>query len=120
MKSLIQYCLPQYCRLCLAKTQYGVSLCRGCESELDWLKTGCYGCAAPIENTQSLCGLCASQCYFFDRTISAFHYTSPIDQWIKSLKFNRKTTLAPLLARCLWKQIQQKTKIDKKLSEKRR
>ncbi len=107
MKSVLGIIAPQYCIICIEKTRSINSLCEHCETFLPWLANNCcYSCSLPLLNSSSIyCGVCAVNKLTFNHTKCAFHYTNPIDKWIKQLKFKHKYNLAKILSTLLIKKL---------------
>ncbi len=104
---------PQYCLCCLSKTKRAINLCHGCELELPWVRTSCFQCDAPLnDDSQTLCGRCAQNHWYFDFALAPLLYQTPIDKWIKQFKFHHHTTHSPLLAHFIHEKIKNRTPVD--------
>jgi ComF family protein len=97
-ETLWQRLYPLRCVLCGAPGAEGLDLCPPCRADLPVLHTACRRCARPLP-TVGICGVCQQQPPLQDRTLSAFHYQSPVDYLILQLKFGGKLHLAPLLGK---------------------
>jgi ComF family protein len=98
LENLWQRLYPLQCVLCGAPGAEGLDLCPPCRTDLPFLQTACRRCARPL-STVGICGLCQQQTPPQDRTLSGFHYQSPVDYLILQLKFGGKLHLAPLLGK---------------------
>ncbi len=98
---------PQVCRLCLAPTGRGGTLCAACRSELPWLPRTCAGCAIPLPaDTQAThCPQCQKTPPYLDQCQALFSYRAPVDQWIQGMKFRQDLTAARLLGELLARQV---------------
>ncbi len=95
------------CPLCLQSTQSSLHfICNDCINRLPYLSNVCDICALPIAASQSVCGQCLKSSPRFDKAVIAFHYESPISEFIQSIKFNANFTSVKLLTDSLVTQIQ--------------
>jgi ComF family protein len=107
LKTFINLLTPRYCMLCSDKTAQPYNLCLGCKADLPWITHHCHGCAIPLNNPDvTRCGPCSAMSKAFTQTICPFRYSSPIDTWIKKLKFNQNFNVGRILAHCLSEAIQ--------------
>jgi ComF family protein len=87
-------------------------ICQYCHSRLPVLQNGCSICAMPmfdqtITSSLNTCGACLKQAPNYSKTVAAFHYESPISDFITSLKFNGQHHFVPLLSQYLHLKIKQ-------------
>jgi len=103
--------LPNSCIFCHTPCKKStVDICQHCLSELPWLEHTCYQCGnpmPPMNNSLDLCGSCLATPPYFDQLISLFHYHSPVNRMITSLKFSNQLHYAHLFAALLMKKLQQ-------------
>lgn len=95
LKKIYRWLLPTFCTLCHTNTK-GERLCYTCHQELPWQIVACTQCGLPLSHEQ-ICGYCLKNPPCYDHTICLFHYQTPIDKLILSLKFAEKLNHAKLL-----------------------
>ena len=97
--SAINSLISQDCTLCGVRSQ--ACLCEDCHRDLPFLALGgasvCPSCSAQSADNQ-ICGACLSAPPHFDDTISAFHYSYPLDRLVQDYKFNANLGLLPFFA----------------------
>lgn len=79
-------------------------LCGGCHAELPWKIPShtCQRCGALTAEPERIrCPLCAEKDYALERVWCAFHYSDPVRQWIRALKYRREESLAIMLGRLM-------------------
>lgn len=91
---------PSICALCGVRSTQQYDLCQDCCAELPYLQAACRSCALPLPSS-GICGHCLREAPSFDRTHAVFHYATPVDFFIKRLKFSKKLNYARLLARLM-------------------
>jgi len=72
-------------------------LCIACHSHLPTTKQTCFVCGLPSTIGDIPCGTCLKNSPPFDKTISAFHYQAPINDFITQYKYAGKLELLPLM-----------------------
>ncbi len=87
-------------------------ICNYCHEKLPLLKQCCSICALPLNaairsNQEQICGACIKQTPPYEKTLAAFHYESPVNEFISNLKFNHQYQVLPLLVYYLLQTIQQ-------------
>jgi ComF family protein len=105
IQKLFDFCLPQHCVLCCAKTSRKIALCEACENDLPFLKTYCQRCGVPLPNSITLCGACLQNPPPFDRVVPLFLYESPVSQMLANLKFHEQLVIAPIFGALLAKRL---------------
>ena len=85
------------CILCGLPSGRAADICVECEAELPWIMNACYCCGQELDNFENICGCCLRKKPAFDRTIAPFHYQTPIDNFITTLKFGNKLIYAKIL-----------------------
>lgn len=95
LKKIYHWLLPTFCTLCHSTTIYK-AVCDACYQELPWQDGACDRCGLPLLEAQ-ICGQCLKTPPFYENTICLFHYQTPIDKFILSLKFAEKLSYAKLL-----------------------
>lgn len=103
---LLDRLLPQPCRFCGGDGARAQASCAACTADLPWLPAGCRRCALPLPEGQGdLCGACLANPPPFTVTMAAFVYGWPVDDLVKSLKYQGRLAdgalLGALLARSL-------------------
>jgi len=95
LKKIYYWLLPAFCALCHTTTE-NTALCKACLHELPWQQSACVRCARSLSSTGT-CGQCIQNPPPYHNTICLFHYQTPIDRLILSLKFAEKLSNAKLL-----------------------
>lgn len=80
-------------------------ICSYCHDRLPLLKSSCAVCAMPIASNQYTCGGCLQYAPAFCKTVSAFHYTPPVDKFIQAMKYHAQFNTLGLLTSHLAKNI---------------
>jgi len=92
-------------------------ICHYCHQRLPISHNNCFVCGLPLhkilnEQTEhqqnkhdTPCGECLKNSPTFDRTVSAFHYESPVNRLITQLKYSSQLHVLPLLCEYLTKEI---------------
>jgi len=121
---LIKSIIPDSdCYLCHEKvksyTNQSKLICHHCHARLPILQNGCPICAMPTASKPSNalnqpCGACLKKTPHYHKTVSAFHYETPINDFITSLKFNGQHYFVPLLSEYLLKAIEVKYEVDER------
>ncbi len=94
--------LPQYCRLCDARTNTVLSVCAFCLPQLPWLGHSCRGCGLPLSHLNAYhCGHCLKRMPPINLTVCCFQYRGVIQQWIQQYKFHHQLDLHTLFAHCI-------------------
>lgn len=93
------------CDLCGITGVLRNCLCADCLNDLPQGGPRCLRCGRPVPRTVTECGKCLVTPLLADRTVTAFHYTYPIDALIKQFKYHQKIRLAAPLARVLAEEI---------------
>lgn len=108
-KSIILQAISQKnCLLCGISSEQ--DMCISCRDNLPQIPTNhCPTCLLPV-GTSLTCGACLKNQPAFTRTISALHYTFPVDALMHSLKYQSNLAIAPVLANLLL----EKTNIERK------
>lgn len=86
-----------------------LDICFDCQNDLPWLKTACDQCAMPFADQHKAgnqCGTCLKKPPYFDKTIALFHYQTPINHLITSLKFQHKLNHAHVLGQLMAEKIE--------------
>ncbi len=93
--------LPPCCILCGQKCG-SVCLCQTCRRDLPSTGLHCHQCGLPMVTTQDdTCGACIQNLPEFSNTICALQYEFPVDQLIRSFKFNRQLAAGRVLSHLL-------------------
>ena len=99
MKGVIDFIIPNHCILCARHSERG--FCHPCRELLPWIEVGCDRCGKALA-APGICGQCQNSRISFDRTITPFHYQSPVSEHILRLKYQRRlcnvAALADMLA----------------------
>ncbi len=99
------------CPLCLAEIEYTQRInrfiCHFCHQRLPILGQSCQICAMPIAQNQAICGRCLQNTPAFSQTVAAFHYESPVSDFIASLKYSARFHSLALLCDYLSNAIKQ-------------
>lgn len=106
LKKLANWLLPTFCALCRVRTE-GSALCTVCLEELPWKKGGCVCCGRDLVSAEH-CGQCIQTPPPYHHTICIFHYQTPIDHFVLSLKFAEKLIYAKLLGDLMAVEIKQR------------
>lgn len=72
-------------------------ICVPCHAHLPLSKQTCYVCGLPSNHSEIPCGSCLKNSPPYDKSISAFHYQSPISDFITQYKYASKLELLPLM-----------------------
>ncbi|MFT6733689.1 MAG: ComF family protein [Polaribacter sp.] len=72
-------------------------ICAPCHAHLPLSKQTCLVCGLPSTNSMIPCGQCLKISPPYDRSISAFHYQSPISDFITQFKYSAKLELLPIM-----------------------
>ena len=97
---------PSNCFLCGQSVYLGQLFCSHCNDTLPYMHNSCLRCANPLSGTGGLvCGKCQRDSPPVDRSISVFHYESPINHVIQQYKFHESLFLAKWLAEFLIEQV---------------
>lgn len=83
--------------LCGGPSDLAMDLCGDCHAELPALGCACKRCGLPVED-HTLCGPCATDPPYFEHTIAAMYYSSPVDSFITQLKYHRRMHYTRILA----------------------
>jgi len=92
------------CLICHNKTeeQSGYkTICSGCLSLLSHPDIDCQQCGVTLQTRHALCGSCQKFPPSFSRVQYACIYQSPIDVWVKALKFGKNIMMSRLFAELL-------------------
>ncbi|TQV75149.1 ComF family protein [Aliikangiella marina] len=78
-------------------------ICPDCHKRLPIVESACDICAMPMTNprinsSRFRCGECLTSSPPFEKTVSAFHYESPISDFITELKFHHQTQSLNLMS----------------------
>ncbi len=110
IRSIFNRFIPPACLLC--GTPGGVSPCPGCRDDLPWHRAPhCPACATPTPAGQ-ICGTCLKRPPAFDRTRAALAYRFPLDRLIPRLKYQGQLAIAPVLADCLHRMLDDASRPD--------
>lgn len=83
-------------------------ICKECHERLPILGSCCYVCGLPSSNPKTPCGDCLKNSPPFESSISAFHYRSPVSEFITQFKYGGRLELLPLMTNYLIDSIQSK------------
>ncbi len=99
LENIQDWLLPRLCPACGDPAGPGLELCPGCEQTLPMLLHACPRCAIPYEHpdTRGECGACQQNPPAFARSVALYHYSPPVDYFIRALKFHQQLGLARLL-----------------------
>ena len=104
--------LNGYCGLC-GQFSAQATICPDCNSNLSRLVSACYQCGSPTPGLnhieKGLCGRCQSKPPAVDHSVSAFHYETPVDFLLQSIKFQGQHRFIPFLAMELAQAIKQQS-----------
>jgi len=92
---------PHHCPLCGSPTPR--PFCDACERDMPVLVSRCAQCGLgiPVVSNNLLCGQCQIRPPPFQRLLSPYAYTHPINHLIIGLKYQRQLSLVPVLADAL-------------------
>ena len=101
--------MPQYCVFCGVRTVVGeVFICAPCLADLPWNKNACAYCAMPVGGALPIgvpCADCQCEPQPFTAAIAPLHYSFPVDEVIKALKFHRKLHYQPAFSNILLREL---------------
>ncbi len=99
LTNIQDWLLPRLCPGCGDWAGAGRELCPGCESSLPLITNACPRCAAPYEHPdlRGECGHCQQHPPAFTRSVALYRYESPVDHFIRELKFHHRLGLARML-----------------------
>lgn len=97
LRRLLDLVYPQACRVCDQRVSQGPPLCAACRNRLPANERGCPLCAQPDTGSGPICGACQRHPPAFDGVYAPWHYTAPIDEWIRQFKYSDQISLARLL-----------------------
>ena len=96
--------------MCRQATELFSKVCLDCQSVFPTLLTYCPLCAHPMSNEASassnLCARCLQGRPYFDKVISSFLYSFPIDKIIHSIKYDHRLEFVPILGKLLVKTVE--------------
>lgn len=96
------------CRTTVKQTLYGSRLlCHFCHTRLPKLNAGCSVCAMPLASSDlaQVCGSCLKHTPAYSKTVSAFLYEPPINDFITQLKFNAQRHFVTLMSEYLFQAV---------------
>ena len=99
MRFLEAALMPRRCVFCgvpaCADERY---ICQGCYRDLPWIANSCGLCAMPVSVSLPRnvpCASCQVEPAVFTASVAPLHYSFPLDNAIKALKFHRKLFYQP-------------------------
>ena len=98
MSHLGNWCLPDRCALCRARSAQGY--CARCAGLLPWIEISCEKCGKPAA-APGLCRQCRRRDHAIDCGLISFRYEAPISDHIKMLKYAGQLHLAGALGKSL-------------------
>ncbi len=99
---ILERLFPPWCLLCGDHGWNRLDLCKSCYESLPWISTGCRQCGLPVSRKDALiCGACLKNPPYFDETVALWHYQTPIQALISTLKFRGKIPIGRLLGRMM-------------------
>lgn len=104
-EKVLNFLLPHYCVLCNTLTHRDIDICANCEAELPKITCACKCCGQALFSNQEFCGSCLQNPPPFHRTIAMYHYQSPIDYLIQTIKFCNNLLYANVLGRLLAQEV---------------
>jgi ComF family protein len=110
LKNVLSVCYPPTCVLCGSLGHEGLDLCQACYKDMPHNEHSCPQCANPLPPSSSnlICGVCQKHTPAYDRTLSLFVYSTPVDRLILRLKFNYKLELGRLLGTLMARNLEAK------------
>lgn len=72
--------------------------CETCYTDLPWNRNCCQHCALPLPENNELCGQCLQKKSYYDRVISPFIYSDPIDYLITHFKYQEQLAYGKVLS----------------------
>lgn len=84
------------CILCSSSSTH--YFCETCHNDLPWNEKFCQRCALPLPNNNELCGQCLQKQPYYDRVISPFIYSDPIDYLITHFKYQEQLAYGKVLS----------------------
>ncbi|MGF1548452.1 MAG: ComF family protein [Thiotrichales bacterium] len=79
------------CYRCQASVSGRQLFCSACLTELPWLGQACARCALPLpDGTTTHCGECLRQPPPYERVLSLFEYSAPVDRLVADLKYHER------------------------------
>lgn len=105
LQSIQGFVFPPSCILCGARGQRPtLDLCTGCAADLPANRPACLRCAAPLAGDDAVareCGRCLARSPVFDRAFVPFRYAYPIDQLVRTFKYQGTLAWGRVLATLL-------------------
>ena len=98
---LLDSVAPCVCQICGRKSGRSLSLCQACEDEIPLNYLACERCALPLVEAFDECGRCQRRPPPQLRALVPRLYQSPVDEFVRDLKFRRRTFLVPVLAQLM-------------------
>jgi ComF family protein len=102
--------LPSSCVLCDCSVSRAISLCKSCEEGLPILINACKQCGLPLDTANennAVCGHCLDASTSVDYTMCLYHYQSPLDYLITTLKYKQQLSHAAILGYLLLDKLKQ-------------
>lgn len=96
------------CFICNNNTQNSASLesiCQGCLSLIKHPEFDCLRCGVELQTDHSVCGTCQKYPPLFSQVNYVGVYQSPIDNWVKALKFGKNILMSKLFAELMQSQL---------------
>mgnify|MGYP000191253727 CR=1 FL=1 len=76
------------------KNQAHLSICNGCLDLIKHPQFDCLRCGVELQTEHSICGSCQKHPPQFTQVNYVGVYQSPIDRWVKSLKFGKNILIS--------------------------
>ncbi|MGF1644877.1 MAG: ComF family protein [Thiotrichales bacterium] len=90
------------CYRCRASVTGADLFCPACLTELPWIEHACERCGLPLPAASvARCGACLKEPPPYQRVLSLFHYSAPIDRLVADLKYRERLWAGRWLAELL-------------------
>jgi len=87
------------------KNQAHLSICNGCLDLIKHPQFDCLRCGVELQTEHSICGSCQKHPPQFTQVNYVGVYQSPIDRWVKSLKFGKNILISKMFAELMLSQL---------------
>ncbi len=95
-RQAIDWVFPRFCIICGDSSSENTDICSECSKSIPIINSYCPICG--VKSKQNIvCGTCQKQPPHFDQTYAGFDYTTPIDHFIKRLKYSKQLEFARIL-----------------------